>query len=279
MTETVRGKWPVWVIPLVALILAIGLTIRSVETTFNVTASTELVKITADSFAMPRWELDGATIVRGLESRSTAVSGSVEFVPAAEIRVQRVSGGPLRIIATAPEGFTSVGVLFDEDGIPVGEFDRRLLLSIPDVAGRARQGLSLVLPFSGRVELGSGSAAETGRAIVRSGSIAMLGRTVVGGNRFEARSATLDAGDQFMVQRPVGPAVGFVRADERSGLTVVYRVLGRKGVVTRYGSQGYTVSASLRDRLLKDHVLQGIWLTTVAIIGFATKLAKQPKQQ
>ena len=77
------------------------------------------------------------------------------------------------------------------------------------------------------------------------------------------------------MQSPQGPAVGVIRADERPAMSAAYRVLGKRAQVSRFASQGYIMSTSLRDRILKDHVLQGIWLTTLALIGLANRFGKR----
>jgi hypothetical protein len=258
-----------------AIVVSLAVTLRRVETTFDVTASTELAEVTADSFAMPEWELDSAAFVRARGDRVVTASVRLRFAPGARIRVERVSTGPLRIAVEAPAGSTLAAMLLNPDGTPGGPVGRRFEFAVPDPGERARRGRTTVFSFVGAITLGQPNAAETGRAMVRSGTISMLGRTLLGSNRFEAGTARLGVGDRFVVDRPSGPAFGFVRVDEGPGLTAAYRILAVSGSVKRFGTSGYQVSTSLRDRLLKDHVLQGVWLTTVMLVGFATRVGKR----
>jgi hypothetical protein len=264
------ARWPRWSVALLALIIASVLTLRRVESTFNVNASTEYAEVVADSFATPRWALDSVMLLRASGGRFAVFTGGLQFAPGVRVRVERVSNGPLRVIATGAGIGSGVATLFDADGEPLEELET-VMFVVNDIAQRAATGRSITMPLLGRVELGH-SPGEPGRALLRSGSVSVLGRSLLGQTRFSAGSTPLEPGDWFFVDRPFGPAAGFIRVDERPALTIVFRALGSAGTVRRFGSTGFTVSASMRDRLLNDTLLQGIWLTTVVLIGLVGRL-------
>lgn len=267
-------KWGAWVGVVVSFLAALLATLRSVETTFNVAATTEFVEFRADSFSMPTWRLYDVTLARGLDAQVRFDSIELRFSPGVRIRLERISFGPLRIGAASADGIGGVGALFHPDGSS-SELAAEFIALLPDIAEGARRGRVATLPVVGQMQLGTGGAVVSGRAILRSGSVTMLDRAILGSTRFDVRTVSLDAGDSFIVQSPQGPAVGVIRADERPAMSAAYRVLGKRAQVSRFASQGYTMSTSLRDRILKDHVLQGIWLTTLALIGLANRFGKR----
>jgi hypothetical protein len=257
----------------VAFVVALVVTLRQVQTTFNITANTELARIVSDSLSMPAWQFPLRAAAYDQNGKRHIVR-EVQFAPAITIRVERVSLGPLRIVASGSDTAQIVAVLVDSLDMPVTEIHERLVLTVPVPPNIGSRGLVIVMPFRGRVDLGSAGSTETQAAMLRSGSVSILGRSALGSSRFEAGTSSLDPGDRFFVEHQYGPAIGFIRLDERPALTIVYRVLATKGLIARFGSRGYTLGASMRDRLLKDRVLQGVWLTTVALVGLARKLSK-----
>lgn len=269
-------KWGAWFGVALSLAAALLATLRSVETTFNVAANTEFITFTADSFSMPAWHLHDVTVTQGLAGPTRFDSLEVRFSPGARVRLERIALGPLRISAGSADNTSSAGAVFLAGGSSTtlgAEFGAIMA----EIAEGARKGRVATLPVRGAIQLGTGGAMATRGALLRSGSVTMLDRAILGSTRFDVRTASLDPGDSFMVGAARAPAVGVIRADERSALTTAYRVLAKEARVTRFASQGYTMSTSLRDRILKDHVLQGIWLTTLALIGLANRFGKRSR--
>jgi hypothetical protein len=206
------------------------------------------------------------------------VFGEVSFSPGTRITLERISAGPLRIIAVASRRAESAGVLHDSGGNLIGSLGPYVVMTISNVEERAKRGHSVVLPVLGSIEVGRSGPNPAGRAMLRSGTVTLLGQSLLGSSRYAAGTADLRAGDRFTVLRPHGPAVGFMQVDERPALTVAYRVLGTSGQVSRFASKGYSVGTSLRERVLSDSVLQGLWLTTVALLTLAAKATRRHAQ-
>lgn len=257
---------------LVASAIALAVTFWSTETTFNVTAVSEAVRIVIVPEPPTRLELDRVTMFLGFGGQPKEFSGEIELTRGTELVLERVSQGPLRIAIRPATRGDPVGVLFDMDGRPV-EQPARVVIRIDNVRERATMGRSVVLPFVGEVELGRVVEQGSGHAMLRSADVTLLAHTLWGAGRYDAGRVRLDAGDRFRVDGS-GPAYGFVSVDERSAMSIVYRLEGSRGQVTRFGAEGYNVSASVRARLLNDPVIQGVWLTFLAVVGLTGTLRK-----
>ena len=67
---------------------------------------------------------------------------------------------------------------------------------------------------------------------------------------------------------------GIVVANEMPGLTVVLRKVGTEVRISRFGAQGYTVSTSIRSRIVEDPSIQAIWLTFLSLAGLTRFITK-----
>ena len=222
-----------------------------------------------------RLQLNGDSLSYGFNDDSETFTGAIELNSGVEVMIERVSIGPVQIECEAFEG-GSVGTLIDEHEHVVKELGSEVTIEIRDPSARAREGDSVVIPVSGRVEIGReiNYASGSGHAMLRSGDVTLLGRSILGSTRYEAGRVQLDPADRFHVESPEDAAFGVVVADERPALSVIYRVVGKRGVVTRFGARGYDVTASIRARLINDNAVQGLWVTFLAVMAFGCRLVR-----
>jgi hypothetical protein len=249
----------------------------TVPTTFSVTARTETLKlVTFDSGQRPSWYVSNARMYEMFDSVGRAVSGL--FTPAAgsEVVIERISQGPMRILCGTPDSATGAGV-FQEDGHNSTDLlPSRVVFVVGPLRGNPEAVESSIFPLVGQIEVGRVLewVARRRSGVLREGKVSLIGHSIVGGFRFDAGGVELDEGDQFSVEDVSGPAYGQFILDERPGVTVVFRVKASRGVITRFGSLGYNLGTSAKDRLAHDPVIQGVWALLLGILGFPALLKK-----
>ena len=257
---------------------AIVATLWKLPTTFNVTARAESISMVTGDTPGLRWELDNVKLIRDWDSVAVGYTGSLELQPKINVAVERIAHGPLKIRFWDPGSQTSVGTLFDEYDEPKEALGPRAVIIIDDIAGRTRRGANVVMAFAGEITLGRSVGVRAGAdPILRSGTVTLLGRSVLTATPYEIRKITLDTGDRFSVKEPRGDSYGFLVADERPGITTVFRTVGKNGIVARFGSRGYEVSMSIWSRIAKDNTIQGVWVAFGALLGFGRYFRRREK--
>jgi hypothetical protein len=266
--------------------LAVLLSVWPVPSTFAVSAQTESIHFTTGSNKVPDWQLKDVLVFEGPGPAPSRFSGRLSLAPGVDVEIERTSGGPLRIecrpYMAGVQGGSGptvdsqpVAILSVADDEPVREIKKRLVMRVDDIDQRAKLGESLLLPVVGDVVLG-GRGLQS--AVLRSGVVVILGTTLLQRGLFEGGRAALEVGDVFSTPKSVGPAVGFVVADERVALTVSYRVVATEGEVRRFASQGYSIGLTPLARIKSDSVIQGVYLSAIFIFGVARILAGRPER-
>ncbi len=253
---------------LLPLLVVALLYLWRVPTTFDVTASTEVVTFeTGPSIhdAASWWPLQDVRIVQAGAESPTRFSGFFEPAAMTHVRVERLANGPVVITmepATgAREEEASVGRFFTWGEEEVLEAGSDLEIWIPDMPARADSGETLVIPVAGQVtSRGVGAMSSGSNALLRSGTVRLMGRSIFGDRAFVAGTSELGPGDQFLVEGIRGTAVGLVVADERPALRMAYRVIGDRGIVERPAAGAYTLSVSLFDRALNEPLFQALFV-------------------
>ncbi len=207
--------------------------------------------------------------MRGYGSEPAEFTGSFQPSLGTEVRVERLAFGPLRIRCQVRTDGGSVGTLFDEADIPLEALGTRAVFIINDISERARAGSNVVIPLNGRLEVGQslGLIGGADYPILRSGTVSLLGRSLADASLYQAGMVQLDPGDLFLVDDATDAAYGFVVADERPALAAVFRAVGKKGRVSRFGAKGYEVSTSIRSRVVNDGAIQAAWVTFLTLVG------------
>ena len=253
------GRRTLWVVTALALALAVTVTTIRLDTTYTVKVVTEIMALRViDLDLWSPWNITDALIFQDDSPDGQPVSGSLYLASGAEVTVERISHGPMRLLLTAPSD-ESAGQLYDQSTEESSRLQSYVVieLSASDLAENVRSGQSTVFPFAGDARVG---AANPDPAILRSGTVTMLGHSIVGRTLYEAQTVELDPGDHFSVQATSSAGFGQIVVNEGPALTVVFHAVGRQGIVSRFGTTGYEVSTSLLDRILNDRAIQGIWV-------------------
>lgn len=256
--------------------VALFLFFNNINTLFNITAHTEIIKFQTVSKPISRYNLNNASVYvtenydfkRILDS----FNGSLEINEAVKVEIERISNGTI-IFSLESENGNSVGNLYNNNNSKVYAAQDYMLIEIHKVDSLLNNGVSIVFPISGIVELGKSVDVEIFNEtspVLRSGDISMTGYSVFlgKGQYFEAGSEKLYLGDclEFMGKE----AIGFVAVNENPALQASYRIEAEEAIIRKPGpkgkNSGYRISASWYDRLLKDRFFQGLSLIFAALV-------------
>lgn len=245
--------------------------INRVVTLFNVTAQTEIVSFYTRQKPISRVNLYGADIYfNGKDTVYHKFNGALELSKGVEVNIERLSKGSVYIDIEAIDA-ASVGKLYSgEDGTLVYTGNDHLNIEIRNVDSLLNSGLSLVVPLSGKVELGRSIDIEINgesSPVLRSGTITMTGYSKLGDDFFVAGDEELFLGDCLTFEGHDNistDALGFAVINEDPSIHVSYRVESREAIVIKPGPKGrntgYRISASLFDRFRYDSFFQSISL-------------------
>lgn len=261
---------PRFLLALLALALALVMTLWTVPTTFSVTARTESLRlVTPDSGSGPSWYMRDARMYDENDSAGRVVRGL--FTPAAgsEVLIERISQGRMRMRWLGSAASAGTWTLQEDGQSTTGRLAARVVFVFAPPRETPESTQSSIFPLVGQIEVGRVLEWDARRrsGILREGKVSLLGHSILGGFRFDAGSTELDEGDQFSVEHPSGPGYGQVVLDERPGITTVFRVKASTGVISRFGSLGYNLGTSVGNRLAHDPVIQGVWALVLGLLG------------
>ena len=264
-----------------ALFVALIVTYWETSVTFNVTIVTENIVVRTTEEPSSRWFLSDVEIREEGESCFKLFQGSVSFNPKVSITIERISNGPLRILIRSLLPEQSVGNLYDQTDEFLKRLGKRVIFRIQNVKDRTMNGKTIVLPLTGIVEAGRELRFSTSPSVglLRSGKVSMLAKTLWGRTAYDAGTVQLDIGDRFIVDKPQSSSYGFVLANEKPGITSVFRTVGKRGRVIRFGSEGYTISSSIFTRITNDRVVQGLWMTFFFLFSSFGILPRKKKRE
>lgn len=255
-----------------------------ITTTFNITVNTERIDFTTLDKNNSRFILLNAEIANEDEILATNFFGSLEFNKGAKVTIERVAFGPISIIVES-ETNESIGKLYNgEDGSLFYEAEDFLEVYIYDVVQMSKKGQTFIFSLGGDVNIGRSVNFEIfgeSTALLRSGEVKMIGKTKFMNDYFEAGSELLNLGDRLVFDSKESGTYGFVTVNENPGMRAAYRVTAKEARIVKPGpqneDQGYIISASFLDRLVKDKMFQGISVVAAALMGFFTIISEGGK--
>lgn len=253
---------------IIVLLLAL---IRPPATIFVVTLQTERVHFSSGSAPISPWGLRDVLIhslASNLEVDSTwKFSGSFQLASFVDVTVERIAHGPVTIAVEANNAKQSAGEFSNEREIRVGEAGEIVDFVITDLDARADSGITFVIPLTVHpsFEPAPRFDPEGNTPLLRAGKIRLLGIPWMGKKLFMVDEIILEPGDQIRIEEPDSPTSGFIAANEKPGLNVVYHVRARKLEIVRPGPQSYEISITLWDQLRYDPVVSLISAMVVAM--------------
>ena len=252
----------------------------NINTLFNITAHTEIVKFHTTSKPISRYNLNNASIhiAENFEFKEihNAFNGSLEINKDVNVELERISNGAIYFSLESENG-NSIGNLYNRNNSKIYTANDYMLIEIHDVDSLLNNGVSIVFPLSGIVELGKSvdvEIFEETSPVLRSGDITMTGYSnFIGmGQYFEAGSERLYLGDCLEFKEK--EAVGFVAVNDNPALQVSYRIEAEEAIVRKPGpkgkNSGYRISASLYDRFVNDRLFQGLSLIFATLIALSS---------
>ena len=277
-----RFKWIgiLFIAGILLMVLFYQALINRVVTLFNVTAQTEIVSFYTRQKPISRINLYGADIYFDGYKKYTGFNGALELNKGVEVNIERLAKGSLFIDVEALET-SSVGKLFSgEDGSLVYNAEDHLNIEVRNVDSLLNNGYSLVVPLTGKVELGGSVDIEINgetSPVLRAGNITMTGYSKLGDDFFVAGTEELFLGDCLTFEDHDNlstDALGFAVVNDRPAIQVSYRVESTEAVVVKPGPKGrntgYRISASLFDRFRYDRFFQGISLIFGVLVVLTT---------
>jgi hypothetical protein len=254
----------------IALLTACTVTFIQHSATFAVTAAIERVEFITSKGKTTNWFLKNAQYIPEYESPRQEFSGYLELGEGVRVTIERVAMGPLyiQVQANTPDQ-SDLGVLFAEDGSPLGAIHRHALFKIIDFQTLSANGKNVVLPISGDVRLGTLVERPTLPSVplLRQGQITVIGHSLLGDDLYKGDSQSLDPGDVVEIGNASGPAIGFVAVEEGPALMATFHVVAKNLSVNRLPASGYTVSSTVFSRIKNDGTLQSIWAALLFLLA------------
>lgn len=259
----------------VALVL---LSLCKVSTTFNISASTQIVVISIGNTHRTEWHFNDASISYQWNPASEHFSGSVLALPGVPVVIERIGSGTLQLTFGPVEPNRPVVKLISGKAAnKKTEFIReRLVLKYSDLGiGKDRSEPTLLLPVSGTITLGAdiGDFGSDQPALLLGGSVTMLAHTLIGNRRYDAGKVSLDLADYVTLDQ-AGDAYGLLLVGRGADITAIFRVIAKSLSIYRYGTVGYDVYASPLTRIKNDYSIQAIWAAGLLVLGSLAKLVK-----
>ena len=241
----------------------------NINTLFNITAHTEIIKFHTVNKPISRYNLNNASIHitenYNFKEIYSSFNGTLELNKNVDVEIERISQGAI-IISIEGENGKSIGNLFNSNNKKVFKANDYMLIEINKVDSLLYNGISIVFPLSGIVELGKSvdvEIYEETSPVLRTGDITMTGYSNFGGGRyFDAGSKKLYLGDFLEFEDKDG--IGFVSINDNPALQVAYRIEADQAIIRKPGpkgkNSGYIISASVYDKFINDSLFQGISL-------------------
>ena len=265
----------------------------NINTLFNITAHTEIIKFQTVNKPISRYNLNNASIHvtenYSFKNIYNSFNGSLEINKNVKVEIERISQGDI-IFSLESENGTSLGNLYNSKNQNVFKAKDYMLIEIKRVDSLLNNGVSIVFPLSGYVELGKSvdvEIFEETNPIVRTGDITMTGYSNFGsGQYFEAGNKKLYLGDFLEFKNK--DAIGFVAVNDNPALQVAYRIEANEAIIRKPGpkgkNSGYRISASVYDKFINDRFFQGLsmifatLLVITSLIDFTMNIFKRKKR-
>lgn len=249
----------------IALVLGFGIvvvmTLAEGFTTCVVSSQVGGAEITLSPVAYLTWPVKGARILeKGRPPRRAA--DYLHLTPGDRLTISRQGTGPIELSVRAPEGVSTAGTLVNASFAPVGQLGTEAIFVIGSSQRDATDGQTISFLFDNAVEnleMLLPTTVDDPVAPTSGGRVSLLHRSVFGGPAFEVVAFDLLPGDGIDLQGVKSPIVGFIVADDRPGLHVVYRAIMSHAKVTRLGGGGFEIRATLLDLVREDPTIQKVW--------------------
>lgn len=259
-------------IPIIVVVLLAATAVYRVPTTFSMNAVTQLVQLEPSADHRSPWYFAGATLYDG-DGSTRPFTGSVLIKPGTRAVLDRIGTGPFSLVCRSLVPGAVVASLRPADGSrPVEILDYLMLVVDHPARSDAGSEQAMVLPVIGKIQVGSEVGLDLGDqpALLQRGTVTLLAHTLVGERLYQAGSTALELGDYPQMEQ-LGDARGLLVVDSQPHITASFRVIARSLRISRFGSAGYDVYASLFERVKNDHVLQGIWAASILVLTWMVK--------
>jgi len=251
----------------------------NINTLFNITAHTEIIKFQTVNKPISRYNLNNASIHvtenYNFKEIYSSFNGSLEINKDVKVEIERISQGSIIFLLECENG-ESIGNLYNSSNKNVFKAKDYMLIEINKVDSLLNAGITMVFPLSGIVELGKSvdiEIFEETSPVLRTGDITMTGYSNFGsGQYFEAGNKKLYLGDCLEFEKK--EAIGFVSVNENPALQVAYRIEANQAIIRKPGpkgkNSGYKISASVYDKFINDRLFQGLSLIFATLLVIAT---------
>lgn len=272
-----KGLWFATVLGAFSFIIYLILLIYfdNTNTLFNITAHTEIIKFQTVNKPISRYNLNNASIyvTENYEFKNiyNEFNGSLELNKNVKVEIERISQGDIIFLLETENG-ASIGNLYNSNNKKVYDINDYMFIEIKNIDSLINNGISIVFPLSGYVELGKSvdvQIFDETNPVVRTGDIAMTGYSHYGsGKYFEAGSEKLYLGDFLEFDKK--EAIGFVSVNDNPALQVAYRIEADEAIIRKPGpkgkNSGYRISASLYDKFKNERFFQGLSMIFAALL-------------
>jgi len=272
-------------------IVAISLLIFDrINTIFNVTAQTEVISCYTDQKPSSRINLFAADIYTIEDEIAKSFEGSIELSDSVNIKMERISNGPLLIeIERVTGGVVAKLRSFNErKKTPILVHDL-IFIEISKIDSLLDNNASIVIPITGHIKLGNSIDIESDNEyslLLRAGDITMTGVTSLFNSHFVAGNEKLYLGDQLIFDDK--NSIGIATINEQPAIQVSYRGIDKHARILKPGPKdfksGYQISASIFSRFKYDNSFQigsiiiALLISTITILDFYYNHIKKQKK-
>ncbi|HEV7503910.1 MAG TPA: hypothetical protein VGS07_03270 [Thermoanaerobaculia bacterium] len=252
---------------LTGTVLCLAASVWPIRVTFNIVARADWVTVAISPQANDSWYMRNVQIFRGYSAIGETFTGIIQPGPGSSLSIERIGLGPLRLRLQADSSQVAAVLRKDSDLLNVVVNDR-LVVTSNALNEEATRGSLIALPLHGKFSVGSPLGLQGARhaTLLREGKLLLLGHSLLGTSLFDAGTSELHIGDEVHLD-DARKESGLIVADYEPSLKVAVRGLATKASVARFGGSGYTVAASVGERLTNDRPLQAMWAILVG--GYA----------
>jgi len=242
-------------------------------TTFNVTVTTEEVRVVTHDVPMSRWPLNNIQLSKNCPDEENDIlyetfSGVISINPSVQFILTRIATDSLTVKMRSLIK-KSVGDLYDDEDDQIGSLSDCAFFHVKNISERVKSGETIVLPITGDIIVGYEIRFLTHykTPVLRDGQITILDRRFITGENYSVGPFNLEIGDSFEIQKTSAPSQGFALIDTEPAINLVYRAKGLRGVIKRYQAEDYEIRNSFWSKLYNDEALSITWVLIIILFG------------
>ncbi|MGH1353124.1 MAG: hypothetical protein ACRBBN_20290 [Methyloligellaceae bacterium] len=244
------------------------------KTGFRLNASAYYIQFHVQNTNIPDWHLKNVNLECQSQLCVNQFEGILKINRGVLVSFQSISKSKFEVRLEAQPNKT-IGTLIDSSDEVLGQLPQKLLIEYHTTPMSKEGPVSFAV--AGRFKVGKVIQARTssGQSTITSGVLEVFGRPFKGRAPFRAIEYRLQPGESVTFGdcgKDCGIATGVITSTEESmPLSISLQAKAIEARIKRFGSNHYSISPSLWDRLVSDPILQAfgvIYLAMIPLLGW-----------